>query len=337
MNTLYVVEPQAFLRLENENVLVCKDKDELGRIPLRVLESIVTFGSLGVTPALMGACVERGIALSFHAMNGRFLAKVDGAPRGNVLLRRTQYRWADGPEGASLAQRFVVAKVHNQKVVLQRFRRDYRDKASSTVDMAIEKMSLLEEKITREPNTETLRGLEGKAADHYFAVFDEMILSKCDRMRFNGRSRRPPRDPVNALLSFFYSLLSHDVAAACSSVGLDPYVGFLHTDRPGRQSLALDVMEELRAYMVDRFVLSAVNRGQVGENDFEYGPDGAVAFRDEKRKAVIGLWQERKREEITHPFLKEKIPLGLLPYVQALLLARYMRGDLDDYPAFLWR
>lgn len=338
LNTLYVTTPQVYAHLKNENVVISKDGNELAKVPLRILEGIVLFGSLGVSPALMGACVEKGIALSFMNMNGRFLARVDGTVPGNVLLRREQYRAADDKkQSLTIAQRFVAAKVTNQRTVLQRFRRDYRDAAGAPVNESIDGMGALLNRVCDIEEMASLRGLEGKAADLYFSVFNQLILSKSDAFVFAGRNRRPPTDPVNALLFFYYSLFSHDVAAACGSVGLDPYVGYLHVDRSGRLGLALDLMEEMRAQMVDRFVLSMINRKQVNGGDFEKDASGAVVLKDAARKKTIGLWQERKREEIVHPFLQERVPLGLIPYVQAALLAKYIRNELDDYPAYIWK
>lgn len=338
LNTLYVTTPHVYAHLDNENVVIDKEGERLAKVPLRVVESIVLIGSLGASPALMGTCIDKGIELSFLDMNGRFLARVDGTVSGNVLLRREQYRVADDKQRSlAVAKRFIAAKAMNQRSVLLRFRRDYRDRSPDSVTQAIDGIGSYVNAIGGIDNAATLRGVEGKAADCYFGVFGNLVLVESRAMVFKGRSRRPPKDPINALLSFFYSLLSHDVAAACCSVGLDPYVGFMHVDRSGRRGLALDLMEELRPHGVDRFVLSLVNRKQVDGSDFEKAPDGAVIMKDGMRKQVIKLWQERKRETVLHPFLNEKVPIGLVPHVQAKLLSRYLRGDLDDYPAFLWK
>lgn len=338
LNTLYVTTPQSYLRLENQNVVIERENGPSRRVPLVVLEQIVPFGALGCSPYLMGACVERGISLSFLDGRGRFLAKVDGRPVGNVLLRKEQFRWSeDEGRSVAVARRLLRAKIRNQLVVLKRFVRDHGRDGAEVVLGSIASIEDLARDLTEAGTLEELRGIEGKCASWYFGAFGCLVLVRSEAFRFAGRSRRPPRDPVNALLSLFYSLLSRDVAAGCCSAGLDPYVGFLHADRAGRESLALDLMEELRAYMVDRFVLTLVNRGQVGSNDFEYYPDGAVRMKDEARKRAIALWQERKQDRIMHPFLGESMPVGLLPYVQPLLLARHLRGDIDDYPAFLWR
>ncbi len=337
LNTLYVMTPQSYVRLDNGNAVVEHEKETLAKVPLHLLEGMVLFGSLGASPALMGECMERGICISFLGMSGKFLARVEGSPKGNVLLRREQYRIADD-EGRSLAisKRFVVAKARNHRSVLRRFHSDYPDVRFEDVAKAMESIDALTEAIPSVGSRDGLMGSEGKIADHYFGVFDAMVADKTG-FAFHGRTRRPPKDEVNALLSLFYTLLSHDVASACNTVGLDPYVGFFHVDRPGRLSLALDMMEELRAYLVDRFVLSIINRKQVVPGAFDGTAETGYELGDTERKRLIGLWQKRKQEEVMHPFLHEKVPLGLLPYVQTQLLARYVRGELDDYPAFVWR
>ena len=337
MNTLYVTTPQSYVHVDNGNAVVEHEGTVLARVPLHLLEGMVLFGVLAVSPALMGECLERGISVSFLGMTGKFLARVDGAPKGNVLLRREQYRWADADTmSLRVARRFIMAKVRSQQSVLSRFCRDYPDEDLSGFSEAMATMKEMQASVPKAGSRDELMGLEGKAADYYFSVFGRM-LSERSGFAFGGRTRRPPRDETNALLSLFYTLLTHDVAAACNAVGLDPYVGFLHVDRPGRLGLALDLMEEMRPYVVDRFVLSLINRRQLALDDFMHEPDGGVTMRDPARKQAIGLWQKRKQEQITHPFLGEKLPLGLLPYVQAQLLARHVRGDLADYPAFVWR
>ena len=329
--------PQSYVHLENGNVVVDHEGVTLVRAPLHLLEGIVLFGALGISPALMGECCERGVSISFLGMTGKFLARVDGGPRGNVFLRRAQYRWADDVDKSlHVSRRFIVAKVRPQRSVLNRFCRDNPDEDLKRVSGAIDGIKDLQTAVSRARTRDELMGIEGKAADFYFSVFGQMINGRSG-FTFAGRTRRPPRDEMNALLSLFYTLLAHDVTAACNTVGFDPYVGFLHVDRPGRLSLSLDLIEELRPYVVDRFVLSLVNRLQVRFDDFEHEPDGSVVLRDAARKRVIGLWQKRKQEQLTHPFLGERIPSGLLPYVQAQLLARHLRGDLTDYPAFVWR
>lgn len=339
LNTLYVTSPTASLLRDGENVIVLIDKVERFRVPIHNLEGIVCFNYAGTSPSLMGLCCERKVPICFLSPSGRFLARVTGGVSGNVLLRREQYRVADsGPRSCSLATAFVGGKILNSRSVLQRFVRDHREKAGATqVSAAANRLWGYWERIGDVRDTDALRGLEGDAAREYYSVFGHLVTNKEPAFRFNGRSRRPPLDICNALMSFFYSLLSYDCASALETVGLDPQVGFLHTDRPGRLSLALDLMEELRAYLVDRFVLTLLNNGQVSVSGFVIKESGGVLMDDSTRKTVLAEWQTRKQEEITHPFLEEKINIGLIPYAQALLLTRYLRGDLDEYPPFLVR
>lgn len=338
-NTLYVTSPGAYLSLDGENIVVQREQAETGRVPLHNLEGVVTFGYTGASPALMAACCERDISLSFLSPHGRFLGRVSGALRGNVLLRRTQYRVADDPPQAlRLAKPIIAAKLFNSRWVLERAVRDHALRVDANALRAIStQLGAGAKAVLDAPDTDTLRGMEGKLAADYFSVFDQLILQNKEDFRFTGRSRRPPLDAVNCLLSFVYTLLTHETAAALETVGLDPYVGFLHTDRPGRISLALDLMEELRAVMADRFVLTLINKRQVSPDGFRQKESGAVLMKDEIRKTVLSVWQMRKQETLEHPFLGEKIVWGLVPYTQALLLARFLRGDLDGYPAFLWK
>ena len=339
LNTLYVTIPEAYLALDGENVVVLKEDATLMRVPLHNLESIVTFGYAGASPALMGACAKQEIALSFCTIYGRFLADVKGETHGNVLLRRTHYRFADDEEQSlNIAKNILIGKLHNSRWVLERATRDYAERLDTEKIKRAAKF--VADAILGVQNSKThqnLMGVEGEAANRYFSVFDELILQNKDVFFFRERNRRPPLDNVNALLSFIYTVLSHDVSAGLSVVGLDPFVGFLHKDRPGRRSLALDIMEELRAPLADRFVLTLINTRQIAGNDFEQKENGAIILRDDARKTVLSAWQTRKRDLIVHPFLKEKIEWGLVPHVQALLLARYLRGDLDAYPPFLWK
>ncbi len=339
LNTLYVTSEDIYLSLDGENVVATREKQILARYPLHTLIGIITFSHSGASPALMGACAERGIAMSFCTPWGRFLARSSGENNGNVLLRRTQYRMADDPwESCRIARTMVIGKLYNCRWSIERTRRDHSmridpEKFSAASDV----IQTLLPQVMEESSLDSLRGLEGIAASTYFGVFDDMILGDKENFFYHGRSRRPPTDPVNAMLSFAYSLLSHDCASALSSVGLDPYVGFLHRDRPGRSSLALDLMEELRPCMADRFVLTLINNRIIKKTDFNYHDNGAVLLTDDSRRVFLKHWQDKKREELTHPFLTEKISWGLVPYVQALLLARYLRGDLDAYPPFLWK
>lgn len=339
LNTLYVTNPEAYLACEGENVLVKVDDKIKLRIPIHNLEGIITFGYSGASPALMRLCCERGVAFSFLSSSGYFLGRVTGRAHGNVLLRRAQYRWADDEETTlRLSKRFVVAKILNSRVCLQRALRDHRDRIKTDgLSLAVNNLKRLAENVEDVADIDILRGIEGEAAKEYFKCFDMMILNQKDEFSFYERVRRPPTDKVNALLSFLYTVLSHDVEAALESVGLDPQVGFLHRDRPGRSSLALDLMEEFRAYLVDRMVLSLINRKQINGKGFILKESGAVIMTDDTKKIVLTEWQNRKREDITHPYLGEKIPVGLLPYTQTLLMARHVRGDLDDYPPFFWK
>lgn len=339
LNTLFVTSEDAYLTLDGENVVVNREHKEVARFPLHNLQMILCFTYAGASPALMGACAERDVGLVFHSPKGKFLARVCGESRGNVLLRRAQYRYADDPAvSCRIARAMIFGKVYNCRWVLERTKRDHGlriDKAAFENVSEIHKNLLPQ--ILEESSLEGLRGLEGAAATAYFGIFDQMILRQKEEFSFDTRNRRPPLDKVNAMLSFGYSLLANDCASALESVGLDAYVGFLHRDRPGRESLALDLMEELRPCMVDRFVLTLINNQIITGDDFVTTESGAVRLEDEGRRRFLRHWQERKQTMISHPFLEEKIPWGLVPYVQALLLARYIRGDLDGYPPFLWK
>lgn len=338
-NTLYVTTPMAYLSLDGETVVIQNDDVCLGRVPLLNLENIVSFGYRGASPRLMGACAERGIGLCFLTQHGRFLARVAGPVSGNVLLRTAQYRLADVEVDAlPIAKMFLTGKIFNGRWSLERTMRDHALRVDADrLKNAIEQMKQALAAVSRAGSTEELMGVEGVAAKAYFAVFDELILRQPAYFRFDGRNRRPPLDPVNALLSFTYSILGSEIAGALEAVGLDPAVGFLHSLRPGRASLALDLLEELRAPLADRFVLSLINLGTVNERDFARKENGAFYLTDDARKRFLAAWQKRKQEVITHPFLKEKLPWGLVPHAQAMLMSRYIRGDLDVYPPFLWK
>ncbi len=337
-NVLYITSPDAFLSLDGETILIKKEEGPSTRLPLHNLENIVCFNYQGVSPALMGACVERDIGLCFLTPYGRFLARVSGKVHGNVLLRLRQYD-VSSEESLSvpIAASFLIGKIYNARKVIERALRDH----AMLVDVPrLEKASaFLKQTIAAIPecaSTDELMAFEGSAAKIYFGVFNQLILQQKDEFRFEERSRRPPLDRMNSLLSFFYALLTNEVVSALETVGLDPYVGFLHTERPGRPSLALDLMEELRPIFADRLALSLVNRRQVDAKGFTQKESGGILMDDETRKAVLSAWQERKQEEMLHPYLKERVPFGLLPYVQAMLLARHLRGDLDAYPPFFW-
>ena len=339
LNTLFVTSEDSYLALENENVVVINGENKLGQFPLSILEGIVCFSYKGASPALMGACAGRGIQLCFMTPRGRFLARVCGEDRGNVLLRKQQYRVSDSPaESCLIARNMILGKVFNARRVLERTLRDHGMRVDTE---ALRKVSTQLAQhlpaIETAVDLDTLRGLEGEASARYFSGFNQLILNQKDDFSFEGRNRHPPRDNVNAMLSFAYTLLANDCGAALESVGLDSYVGFMHRDQPGRASLALDLMEELRAPLADRLVLTLINNRMVQKNHFRRQADGVVLLNDDGRKLFLNAWQERKRDAITHPYLQEKVYWGLVPYVQALLLARYLRGDLDGYPTFFWK
>lgn len=339
LNTLYVTSPEAYLSLDGENVVVLRGDQEIGRIPLHNLEGIITFGYTGASPALMGACSKRSVMLTFMTQSGRFLARVVGETYGNVTLRKTQYRYSDNEyESLKIARNMIIGKIFNARWVIERATRDYSmrldvDKLKNASLFMNNSINL----VLKSGSLEQLRGYEGEAASVYFSVLDDLILQQKEKFYYNGRNKRPPLDNVNAMLSFAYTLLSNNIGAALEAVGLDPYVGFLHRDRPGRISLALDLMEELRSVYADRFVISLINKKIINEKGFTKKEDGAVIMSDDAKKTFLTAWQDKKREMITHPFLDEKIEWGLVPYVQAMLLARYLRNDLDEYPPFLWK
>lgn len=339
LNTLFITTPNVYLTLKGETIVVSHEEQQLGRIPFHNLEAICTFGYAGASPKLMHACAERNVALTFLSNSGRFLARVVGESKGNVLLRKTQYRLSESEaKSAKIARNFIFAKVANQKWILERMTRDYPLRIDVPEFKRIsQSLSNNLEKIIECEDLELLRGLEGQAANAYFGCFDQMLLQQKEDFFFKTRNRRPPTDNVNALLSLSYTLLANDVSAALENVGLDAYVGFLHRDRPGRASLALDMMEELRGVIADRFVIKLINKKMVVAADFVRKENGAVILTDEGRKKFIKAWQERKQDSLTHPFLKEKINWGLVPHAQALLFARFLRGDLEEYPPFLWK
>jgi len=342
LNTLFVTTEGTWLHKDGANIVAEVEGRETGRVPAHLMGGVVCFGRVMVSPPLMAFCAEEGIAVSFLSEHGRFQARVEGPMSGNVLLRRRQYRASDDEgESAALAGAMVAGKAANQRAVLRRALRDHGDtmaaSAAARLDDAQRRLGDAARLAAEATDVDTARGIEGAAAAAYFGVFDTLIRSDDPAFRFKGRSRRPPLDAPNALLSFLYAILGHDCRSAVETVGLDPQVGFLHRDRPGRSGLALDLMEELRPILADRVALSLVNRGQVRADDFETKDGGAVLLRDEARKTVLATYQERKRDEITHPFLEEKVTLGLVPHLQARLLARHLRGDLDGYPPFLWK
>lgn len=339
LNTVYVTTEGASLSKDGETLVAEVEGHEKTRVPLHMVASVVAFGPVLITPALIAGCAERGVTLVLLGRNGRFQARIEGPVSGNVLLRRAQYRRADAPD--DVVRSFVLGKVSNQRAVIRRALRDHgaemSDPNRQRLEAASDRLAMILRRVqTGDGMVDALRGSEGEAANHYFSVFDALIRSPDADLRWTGRSRRPPLDPVNALLSFIYTLLVHDCRSACETVGLDPAVGFLHRDRPGRPSLALDLMEELRAPLADRLALSLINRRQLRTADFRRLDGGSVQLTDDARRAVLTAWQERKREERQHPFLQEKAPFGLVPYLQAQLLARHLRDDIDAYPPWFW-
>ncbi|MEJ1384351.1 MAG: type I-C CRISPR-associated endonuclease Cas1c [Candidatus Sedimenticola sp. (ex Thyasira tokunagai)] len=340
LNTLYVTSQGAWLARERENILVRIEQETRLRLPIHTLGAVVCFGQVSASAPLMGLCAERGVALAFLTENGRFLARVHGAVSGNVLLRREQFRRADDPQAsADIASILVATKIANSRTVLQRALRDRpNSNESQSLQAAVTHLATLQRGVRgRDDPLDSIRGTEGAAARAYFEVFAHLITHEERCFQFRGRNRRPPMDPVNTLLSFLYTLLRHDVTAALEAVGLDPAVGYLHRDRPGRSGLALDLMEKLRAPIADRLALSLINRRQVKGSGFKYEESGAVTMDEKTRKTVLVAYQERKRDNLRHPFLDEDMEIGLIPHVQAQLFARYLRGDLDAYPAYVSR
>ncbi|MCY4100821.1 MAG: type I-C CRISPR-associated endonuclease Cas1c [Rhodobacteraceae bacterium] len=339
LNTVYVTTPNAILRKDGENLKAEIEGTEKARFPLHMLNSIIVFGPAMITPALVSDCAEKGITITMLSMYGKFKARIEGPVSGNVLLRKSQYCSADS--ATEIVRSIIIGKIANQRSVIGRSIRDYGNEMSqnhfSQLNSVSSELKVLL-RLIQNPSLsiEQLRGIEGKAAENYFSVFDYLIRSKSEKFRWKGRSRRPPLDPINALLSLLYVIITHECRSACEAVGLDPAVGFLHKMRPGRPSLALDLVEEFRAPFADRLTLSLINRRQIRSNDFHYRENGAVLLKENARQKVLDAWQERKKRNKIHPFLNEKAPLGLTPYLQAQLLARHLRGDLDCYPPWLW-
>ena len=335
LNTLYVTTQETYLRKEGETVVVEKDKQVLLRLPIHTLQGIVTFGNVMASPFLLNLCAERGVCVSFMSESGKFLARVTGPVSGNVLLRLAQMRaYEEKDKKGDIARSFVIGKLMNARNVIQRRMRDHGEtlmlrEASDKI------LDVLRRVRDSPPDAERLRGLEGEAAAVYFGAFNDLIVSEHGTFSMESRSRRPPMDPMNALLSYLYTLLAHDCRGALEGVGLDPQIGFLHEVRSGRPSLALDLMEEFRAVLADRVALSLINLKQLGRRDFKWSESGAVALSDDARKTVLLAWQRKKQEMIMHPFFEEKAPVGLLPHLQALLLSRHLRGDMDAYPPYI--
>lgn len=334
LNTLYVTTPEAYLTKDGLNVVVSVNKEEVFRIPIHNIEQIVTFGYMGASPGVMKLCADNNVTLTFLSPSGQFIGRLQGSTKGNVLLRTAQYKMAEDKDTSlHLSRLFIGAKVMNYRNILRRFIRDNGD--NQEIELATKSLFTCKNHILRSETIDSIRGIEGEAANNYFRIFPHLILHQKESFIFTGRNRRPPKDAVNAMLSFVYTLICNDIVAALETIGLDPYVGFMHTLRPGRPSLALDMMEELRAYLGDRLVLSLINRRQVSPNDFLSQGEESVVMTNSCRKTILTAWQNRKRETIVHPYIEKKISIGLLPHVQSMLLARYIRKELDDYPAFL--
>lgn len=334
LNTLYVTTPEAYLSKDGQNIVVSVHQEEIFRIPAINIEGIVTFGYMGASPGVMKLCSDCNISLTFLSPHGRFISRIQGTTKGNVLLRKKQYQLSDDESWSlHIAQLMIAGKIQNYRNILRRYIRDYGE--NEEINKAVQTLEQAKRNALTAPNKTILIGHEGIASNAYFDVFPTLILNQKEAFPFHGRSRRPPKDAVNAMLSFAYTLIANDLTAALETIGLDPYVGFLHTLRPGRTSLALDMMEELRAYFGDRFVLSLINKKQITSKEFLFQGDNGVVLSDKGKKTFLAAWQNKKRETITHPYLNEKIEIGLLPYAQAMLLARYIRQDIDNYPVFI--
>ena len=334
LNTLYVSTQGVYLHREGESLVAEKEKQVLLRLPIHTLSGIVCFGDVLCSPFLLGLCGERGVRVSFLSEHGNFLARAEGPVSGNVLLRMEQVRMADSPERALVPARcFILGKIMNCRFLIQRRIRDHGE--TELCKTAVDQLASFARRLKNAPDGDSVRGCEGSAAELYFRTFNELILSRDDAFMLRNRNRRPPLDPINSLLSFLYTLLAHECVSALETVGLDPQIGFLHGIRPGRPGLALDLMEEFRPVLADRLALSLINLNQIQPKGFKFTESGAVLMNDETRKTVLTAWQNRKQEEILHPFLGEKVRIGLLPYIQSMILARYIRGELDLYPPFL--
>lgn len=332
-NTLYITTQGSYLHKERETLVVEQDRKKVAQLPIHSIGHIFCFGNVLVSPFLMGFCGENNVNLAFFTENGRYLGRLQGRQSGNVLLRRSQYKKSE-TNPVPVARNIIAAKIQASKRVLQRQIRNHGENAD--IQSAITALNYSLQQLKTADNLDLIRGIEGDAASRYFGVFSHLIKENSG-FHFDGRNRRPPRDGVNALLSFLYSILGKDISGALQGVGLDPQIGFLHADRPGRDSLAQDILEEFRAWWVDRMVLSLINRGQIKPDDFITEASGAVTLKPEARKLLFQTLQAKKQEKIIHPFLEEEVEIGLLPYIQAMLLARHLRGDLAEYPPFLMR
>jgi CRISPR-associated protein Cas1 len=337
LNTLYITTPNSYLSLDGENIVILLEENEKFRMPFVNIENIVCFGYMGASPALMGKCADNNLSISFLKPNGEYMGRILGKTKGSVILRKIQYGLSDDNKFClEFSKNIIASKLCNSRNTLERTIRDNSDKMDiSNLKIASNYMAENINKVYEFDDLDKLRGFEGINAKNYFSVFSDMIISQKKDFSFSMRSKRPPLDNLNCMLSYLYTILSLEVGSALETVGIDPYVGFMHSIRPGRASLALDIMEELRAYLVDRLVITMVNLSQISKKDFLQKEGGGVLMTDEGRKKILKCWQDRKKEIITHPFINEKIEIGLLPYVQAQLLSKCLRGDLSEYNPFL--
>ncbi|KDE46596.1 CRISPR-associated protein Cas1 [Geobacillus sp. CAMR12739] len=338
LNTLYVQTQQSYIRLDHETIVVEVEGAKTLQVPIHHIGAIVMFGHVSISPYLLGKCVNQGVSVIWYDAYGRFLARATGRTNGNVLLRRAQHQLLeDEKRMLHIASRFVSGKIRNSKSVLQRAMRDYPEQRAR-LEQSVKQLDQSLRNIGKQSTLDELRGVEGYASSVYFEAFASLIRSDEDGFfAFTVRSRRPPRDPVNACLSFAYSILTQDCISALEGVGLDPQIGYLHALRPGKPSLGLDLVEEFRPYLADRFVLTLINRRQLDKSDFDMRPGGAVFLNEKGRKTFLAAYQKRKQEEIQHPIINQKVPLGLLPHVHARLLARHLRGDIAEYTPFIMR
>ena len=331
---MYITQPDAYISKDSESIVVSRQGSEVLRLPILNIEQIVTMGYIGISPGAMKLCVDKGVSVSFLSPNGRYISHINGCSRGNVLLRKKQYSLSDDSAfSCNISKLFIAGKIFNYRQILRRFIRD--NGSDAEIERICKRLDKHKSSVLDAEDISSVRGIEGIAANEYFSVFEKLINSP-SQFVFKTRSHHPPKDEVNALLSYIYSLITNDVISALETIGLDPYLGYMHTVRPGRASLALDMVEEFRAYLGDRLALTLINRKQLSISDFDKYTD-SVMLSEKGRKTVLTQWQERKKDKITHPFLNEKISIGLLPYAQAMLLARYIRGDIDNYPVFLIR
>lgn len=340
LNTLYITKENVYLSRDLENIVILENDKIIGRFPIHIFDNIVCFNYTGCSPSLMKLCNERNINLSFFTPYGKFCGRVIGKSNGNVLVRKKQYKLSEenSEKSLSLVKNIIYAKAYNSRKILMRLKRDHLDKINiKEVETSINNITNAMLEIKKVNNKDSLRGIEGNVAKEYFKSFDNLILKQKDKFYFKGRNKRPPLDCVNALLSFLYSVLANEIQSALEGVGIDSYVGLFHTDRPGRISMALDILEEFRAYLVDRVVINMINLMIINDKDFEYKENGAVLLKEKGREKVLKYWQDKKQEEILHPFLNEKVKIGLLPHIQALLFNRYLRDDIEMYPPFMMK